>query len=844
MDYFSELLESYSKLKKRTFKLTYISEQEDSQAEGELIQILTQAPQGDYAPLPGDKYPGLASFNYLKNQTGGVTVRQGRSTRTLIDDQGQAIKDSSTQQMWDKLYKAMSGEAPEATDQENADSAVEKYRADEEAAALEASYNFTKPDNTTGEPKYSTDPADPANANRAIRATQETMDDLTDLCNAGGFQIRRKYQWCDKPGMYITGKGGATFTHKLTNGLGMGPDGETTPIPPGLLGDAAENHRDFLSFLTSPPAPGEEAAERCASMNDKVGYYNGKLLFFGKNQDSEGDVADGVAIYTSDKSPLYNDALKALQDTCGDTWNPTSIATKKVSNHSLNTVRGTVNEKALQLAVKLSRPGITKAEKKKLYKDLAQYIYEKRESLIEYAQTQPPQNPDDVAADLNLFADQEILMSQAKLAKEGEGGEALVRYTLGVIQQHQQFVQEMRADDAYDFAKGGGSGARSDTVFVYNSYEDAVAACERVGLDPAAAITKGKGDYDGKFEIGVGQKDKDGGISSFKMGEYNSTARRRKAFKSDGIKGLDPQTGQGDKDFAPGFYKWADNLQFGGPVDREPAKTRYDAMVAYEEELEAEVAKVEQQLTSGSFYIDEKTGKPKSQSPETICKAIGGIIKKALRFPDALSNRAGTEKELGELFYKGNTDWSDASQRAKAAELIGRQVRIRRVMENLENGTPEGQQAAKDWIVRNAMMTGGNARDIVQLQTSYSEGRSFATKHNEIFNTLNKKDKETGRQRLQDAEYSAKPGDSSIKIIVDGLQISLGFERTDTNSGPETRTVVTMPKATVQDSRLSRELKGTPLANPSEEQAQEEGTLQSFIRSQMKLFEAFLNQTK
>ena len=29
MDYFSELLESYSKLKKRTFKLTYISEQED-----------------------------------------------------------------------------------------------------------------------------------------------------------------------------------------------------------------------------------------------------------------------------------------------------------------------------------------------------------------------------------------------------------------------------------------------------------------------------------------------------------------------------------------------------------------------------------------------------------------------------------------------------------------------------------------------------------------------------------------------------------------------------------------------------------------------------------------------
>ena len=33
MDYFSELLESYTKLKKRTFKLTYINEAEEKKEE-------------------------------------------------------------------------------------------------------------------------------------------------------------------------------------------------------------------------------------------------------------------------------------------------------------------------------------------------------------------------------------------------------------------------------------------------------------------------------------------------------------------------------------------------------------------------------------------------------------------------------------------------------------------------------------------------------------------------------------------------------------------------------------------------------------------------------------------
>ena len=140
-------------------------------------------------------------------------------------------------------------------------------------------------------------------------------------------------------------------------------------------------------------------------------------------------------------------------------------------------------------------------------------------------------------------------------------------------------------------------------------------------------------------------------------------------------------------------------------------------------------------------------------------------------------------------------------------------------------------------------MTGGNATDITQLQTSYSEGRSYAMNHNGIFNEMNAN---------QDAvEFTARPGDSSIGITVNGLKISLGFERTDSASGPETRTVVNMPKGTVQDPRISRELNGAPMdtlmtegGDEEQEAPQEESTLYSFIRSQMELFEEFLNSPK
>ena len=96
MDYLSELLESYSKLKKRTFKLTYISEEEgEGGAQTSQGQALAQqyadtaiasAPEGDEsaaAPvMKGEVDSGLLIYkiidseeNQNKRRAGNVMVK-------------------------------------------------------------------------------------------------------------------------------------------------------------------------------------------------------------------------------------------------------------------------------------------------------------------------------------------------------------------------------------------------------------------------------------------------------------------------------------------------------------------------------------------------------------------------------------------------------------------------------------------------------------------------------------------------------------------------------------------------------------------------------------------------
>jgi hypothetical protein len=87
---------------------------------------------------------------------------------------------------------------------------------------------------------------------------------------------------------------------------------------------------------------------------------------------------------------------------------------------------------------------------------------------------------------------------------------------------------------------------------------------------------------------------------------------------------------------------------------------------------------------------------------------------------------------------------------------------------------------------------------------------------------------------------------SSIGISINGFKISLGFEGTDAPKGAartrDTRTQVTMSKATALDKRISKEIKGrTPKAERGSVNAD---TMYDFLLGQMKLLEQILNSSK
>lgn len=853
MDYFSELLESYTKLKKRTFKLTYINEQEDpNEATSKALGSAEGATAAEPYMIPGSQgalwqsrtgaQEGRWTFTkdlaaYKANQKGGRSMPvlndpndPGFSELRSFLGGGGGGKDSGVD----------SGKKEETEDSE-AD-AAEKQAELEAQAAEKAPFHFEKAG-------YSTDKNDPENISQGIAAVERTMIGLNQYCD--GFENPDKAPIICSPQQktrLISSEGNASFSYKLANAEVVSQDGAMEQAPPGLLNDVSENHDEFMSFLYSPPSDPKELEQKCNSLNSKVGFHNGNIIVFGNDKDSDGKPTAGLTFSTKDNK-LYDEVLNSVRNSCGNNWKPERTFTQTVANpKALNTIRGSINEKALVLAITLDDPNATPEQKREAVRNLALYAKEKEEYLRDYTKGLY-EGQEDKTKDLNSYYEAQVLAEEAQLA-EAEGAPGVLRYLLESVQQTRGFVQELGANGAYDNSKGGGQGDRADTVATFNTQADAEAAAERLGLDPKAAVRVGRPGTPGEglFEIGIGQKLKAGEIDGFKMGEYNTNQRRRDAIRGDLTN---------DPKFDRRFYKWADERQFGGPVDQGEAKERFDRMVDFEDSLESSIQSIETSMTSGRVFVGPD-GKIKSQSGEQTCGAVAKQFTQAMGYQDG--NQIGPEapreaQEFHDVFF-GKTDWSDVAEREKGTEAVSRKARMKTVQQAVEDpeaylearGDLEGlspeerqikvdqtRQAGQDWVVRNMLLTGGNATDITQLQTSTKTGESLATDHNAVLNMIT--------ENPDKVEYSFDG--FGVKATIDGLSVNLSFERTDATKGSgrakETRAVCSQDKQTTKDPRVSQEFKPD---RKRRGKPQEESTFHSFIRRQAQLFEEFLNSSK
>jgi len=224
MDYFSELLESYNKLKKRTFKLTYICEQEDPD------QITSQALAAATGKTAGEPYliPGTAGaiwqsrngaaqgFYTFVTDTAEYSVGKGRALKVYNNPEDRGFAD---------LRSFLTGvekkdDKEETQTQIKADAEAIKI---EEIAAQRASYFFEKQNYDLNQ------------VQAAIAASEESIKNLLSFCSTFTNAEAPAPDFCERVGTFITNTGQSSFIYKIVNGRVLDSTGDDKTEPPQAL---------------------------------------------------------------------------------------------------------------------------------------------------------------------------------------------------------------------------------------------------------------------------------------------------------------------------------------------------------------------------------------------------------------------------------------------------------------------------------------------------------------------------------------------------------------------------------------------------------------------------------
>ena len=672
MDYFSELLESYNKLKKRTFKLVYLTENTGA-ADAAIIQILGTAPQGGYVPMPTDQYPGLSKFKYRLAGDGSKGVMYGQRQANILTKDGQKITSNETaQDIWDALYAALSGKDPETTPKEKADQSAEELKRQQEAQRLS---KLALPGGAFEEMGFDLEKIGPG-----LDAIDATIKTVQDYC--ANFDDKTKPKYCRETGRYLTGIDKAGFAHKLAYGKALEVDPETGKkidpgkIQDGLINQVAQSNKELMDFIAGK---GD-----CATITDKVGFYKDRLVLFG------GERSEGITIKPND---LQKDAISAVERDCPDA-ELSEIITDTLNGNAVNAVKGTFNELVLQLGVRLLAAE-TDEERKESFSDVAKEINKKREFLRKYAEQQA--TADDVALGLDDTFEQSVLLEQAGIAEDTA---ELKAWFLKELSFQMAFIRMMDADGVESSGKDVKTGGRDDTILTYKDEAKAKEKAKIVG----AKVIKAK---DGNFKVLVGQK-RLSKLKDTKLGEINSMARM-----------IAIATGKAkDKNVQEGFLKTISEMQFGGDKQRDQEAIQYIV------DMESRIQKAAESLTKTKTYKDSK-GRPRLSTPEQKLKLIADKFKGSLNYYEL---RAST---LGKAIFKGDSkyaDFSDESVQQRIAEAVIREARFKQ----LRQATAGGLREARDAALKMALLCGANSEDMTQVITEDS-GKSYAISHNEAF---------------------------------------------------------------------------------------------------------------
>jgi hypothetical protein len=268
-----------------------------------------------------------------------------------------------------------------------------------------------------------------------------------------------------------------------------------------------------------------------------------------------------------------------------------------------------------------------------------------------------------------------------------------------------------------------------------------------------------------------------------------------------------------------------------------PGGDREEAMVAYADNLATTVNEATEQLTENQLYIDSK-GKLKSQKPSDVFSTLATSVMATLTPANIKTSLLG--KALFNTDADGNSTRKDfegegagpSENRQRGREMIGRSVRMKKLKDDVE----AGDQAARDYAIRMALVTGSNSKDMSQIIVDDS-GEVVVLKHNEIFDLICKAENSEKKPEIKFTEsgytITVQSPDGPLTVRV-GQEMSKVTDEDGNFVSCDTRTDCKLPTSTVRNTKLHGDI-SMPENN---------STLHKFLEGQMKLLQEILSSSK
>ena len=787
MNYFDELLESYNKLKKRTFKLVYLNEDEEAardHAEALVKDMLSKPGQTQVGNHLAEVLPG--------NQVGDLQVKREKES---LDTSGTEPDEPNTDNFAFVINWGGWGK-----------SATLFYNTpDDFQQGYETQYNklvnaFMDSD-TSKEYESSLELSDPKLASRSgtkydlpeidevvdstYIALNRIMQEMADSVKGKKqFEIQRIYPAVKKGGSQfvkyaknpddLTAKEGtlSLITNFIEGEEGLGKifDGDKLlvgegdagnklvyDVNPSLVYETLLAFEKVASFAASP----NESQENCDTLKGLFSTVRG--VGGGKKRTlvKLGGTSEGLILPMTGFIPT--EISKRLSDYCPEAQESVSLGS--ISTNAMNAKKGTMHESLTKLLFLLHKARTSKEDTKSIQKDLQQTLEGNKEVvshlMLAMKDTDGWKTVDDTVSEELVKFEHSLFNNK----KDSDLNKFLKKYYVSQL----SLFDKINADTMVHSGLTSLSGDRKDNVFVFKDKKTAEESARNLGMSivettksklikgaSSSATSKRTLDSypDTLYTIGLGQKLYQE-LHGSKSGEFNNLNRVNEAAMG--------------------------NLTDDASVDSgfmDAIETRFPSTNKVQstfKRLNKQKKLVRNLLTKETTTVG-KDGKVTKTDPVSSAKSVVNSLKSSLSYDELINEKIQ------------DIDTNTQYGRAVLAEKIERFNQVSTLDSMLKSKGPD-VKTAKTMLLRLAFACGGNTEDIMQSVYTQDDNKVHTYSHNYVFNQIGKDMKNVNISR----------SGSGFNITYKGLEMRLNLEATGSSKSvnKNTRTWLEMRKSAV-----------------------------------------------